>query len=380
MTSQIKNRKRRLLSLDGGGMLGLITLQILKKLEADLAAATGKGSSFRLGKFFDFIAGNSTGSIIATGLALGMTVDEITDFYIKSGDKMFSKNKWFRRHRSKYSEKNLRRILQDVTRNKNLGSDELTCLLMIVLQNASTNSTWLISNNPHSKYNAPSHQFCNLNLPLWQLVRASTAAPTFFSPEEISVNAQNMEDARFYFVDGGVSAHNNPALALFRTVSIHKEALSWDEGEQNLLLVSIGTGNVPRGDRSMSRRGRLLLKNAALIPTEMISTLSAEQDLNCRFLGRCLYGAPVDRELGDMIPRNEDGSLISTDVDTGKRFSYIRYNPDLSEKGLTELGLSNLKGSIFEKMDSTDFVVEFQEVGKKYAFENVSLKHIKMLQ
>ncbi|CAM3739689.1 hypothetical protein LIHA111178_05950 [Litorimonas haliclonae] len=357
-------------------MLGLITLEILKKLETELSLATGKGAKFRLGMFFDFIAGNSTGSIIATGLALGMTVDEIIEFYIDFGDEMFSKNVWFKRFRSKYNEKNLQKILQDVTENKLLGSDELTCLLLVVLQNASTNSTWLISNNPHSKYNEKAHKFCNLNLPLWQLVRASTAAPSFFSPEEINVNAQNRDNASFYFVDGGVSAHNNPALALYRTVSMHKENLSWREGEQNLLLVSIGTGNVPRGDSSISRRGRLFFKNAAMIPTEMISTLSAEQDINCRFLGRCLYGASVDRELGDMIPRDQDGIPISEDTDTGKRFSYIRYNPDLSSNGLTELGKSHISTKIFREMDNTKFTTEFREVGRKYAVDNVKVAHM----
>jgi hypothetical protein len=57
--------------------------------------------------------------------------------------------------------------------------------LLIVTQNASTDSPWSISTNPRGKYNDPARPDCNLRIPLWKLVRASTAAPIFFSPEEI---------------------------------------------------------------------------------------------------------------------------------------------------------------------------------------------------
>ena len=370
---QKQTTQRKLLSLDGGGMLGLITLEILKKLESDLANATNVGRQFRLGHFFDFIAGNSTGSIIATGLSLGMSVDELIEFYVSSGEQMFSKNSWLKRLRAKYSETNLTEILKDVTKNELLGSDKLLCMLMIVLQNASTNSTWLISNNPHSKYNDLKHPFCNLRLPLWQLVRASTAAPTFFRPEEIAVNAQG-ENNRFYFVDGGVSPHNNPALALYRTISHYHDTLKWDEGESNMLLISVGTGEVPRGDETVSKRGRMIFRNAKRIPTEMIATLSAEQDLNCRFLGRCVFGAPVDRELGDMIPRNGEGEPIGLDTDTGKKFSYARFNPDLSVEGLERLGLKNIDPDKFLDMDETSHVKEFRKVGRVYSEKYVNIE------
>src|SRR5438270_13180041 len=82
-------RPRRLLALDGGGIRGLITLGILQQLEQKLADATGLGSSFRLCRFFDYIAGTSTGAIIATGLARGMTATELIDFYRRTGAQMF---------------------------------------------------------------------------------------------------------------------------------------------------------------------------------------------------------------------------------------------------------------------------------------------------
>jgi predicted acylesterase/phospholipase RssA len=63
--------QRKLLALDGGGIRGVITLEILAELERQLAEKTGQGKAFRLGQYFDYVAGTSTGAIVAAGLAVG---------------------------------------------------------------------------------------------------------------------------------------------------------------------------------------------------------------------------------------------------------------------------------------------------------------------
>ncbi len=73
---QTANQKR-LLSLDGGGILGLISLMILKKIEDELKEGAPDPENFRLCDFFDYFAGTSTGAIIAAGLAVGKSVDEL---------------------------------------------------------------------------------------------------------------------------------------------------------------------------------------------------------------------------------------------------------------------------------------------------------------
>ena len=65
-----------------------------------------------------------------------------------------------------------------------------------------------VSNNPTAKYNALERTNCNLRIPLWQLVRGSTAAPTYFPPEVVKVG----ED-EFIFVDGGVTMYKQPRLS-----------------------------------------------------------------------------------------------------------------------------------------------------------------------
>ena len=71
---------------------------------------------------------------------------------------------------------------------------------------------------------------CNLDLPLWQLVRASTAAPTYFPPEVVTVGTQD-----FLFVDGGVTMYNNPAFQMFLMATLEPYRLQWKTGVDKML-------------------------------------------------------------------------------------------------------------------------------------------------
>src|SRR5947207_15928992 len=82
---------RRLLALDGGGIRGVITLEVLAEIERQLQQQLRRGGDFVLADFFDYIAGTSTGAIIGTCLALGMRVGDVSRFYEESGPAMFDK-------------------------------------------------------------------------------------------------------------------------------------------------------------------------------------------------------------------------------------------------------------------------------------------------
>src|SRR5215831_12780770 len=82
---------RKLLALDGGGIRGVITLEILAEIERQLQKKLGRGEDFVLADYFDYIAGTSTGAIIAACLSLGMRVEEVARFYKDSGPAMFDK-------------------------------------------------------------------------------------------------------------------------------------------------------------------------------------------------------------------------------------------------------------------------------------------------
>ena len=115
------------------------------------------------------------------------------------------------------------------------------------MRNATTDSPWPLSNNPAALYNRPDREFRNLDIPLWQLVRASTAAPTFFPPEVIDIGGGKS----FVFVDGGVTMYNNPAFQLFLMATLEPYNLGWATGEEQMLLVSIGTGTNPRANEDL---------------------------------------------------------------------------------------------------------------------------------
>jgi patatin-like phospholipase/acyl hydrolase len=71
---------KRILSLDGGGIRGILTLEYLGVIETILRKRSGR-DDFRLCDYFDLIGGTSTGSIIAAGLACGMLVDQLKQLY-----------------------------------------------------------------------------------------------------------------------------------------------------------------------------------------------------------------------------------------------------------------------------------------------------------
>src|SRR5215208_3357322 len=127
---------RKLLALDGGGIRGILTLEVLLKMEQLLAEATGKGEKFRLSDFFDYIGGTSTGAIIAAGLARGMSAGELLDFYQQTGPAMFDKA--FITNRFKYlykSEPLAKELKQTFGEQTNLQPDNLKCLLLVVTRN-----------------------------------------------------------------------------------------------------------------------------------------------------------------------------------------------------------------------------------------------------
>src|SRR5215467_7967539 len=104
--------RRKILALDGGGIRGVLTMEILVEIENQLRNALGRGSEFRLCDYFDYIGGTSTGAIIAAGLARGMSAHELLDFYISIGPKMFEKTWLLRRIKNYYKSEPLEQQLK----------------------------------------------------------------------------------------------------------------------------------------------------------------------------------------------------------------------------------------------------------------------------
>ena len=206
-----------------------------------------------------------------------------------------------------------------------------------------TDSPWAISSNPFAKYSDPTRPDNNRNIPLWQLVRASTAAPVFFPPEILNWDP-NDPNKSFVFVDGGLTPYNNPAFLLFRMATQPAYRLKWKTGEQNLLLVSVGTGAAAGVTDAVERN---IVGNMQNLPSELMYGIQVEQDINCRTLGRCVHGSEIDREMGNLV-------LPAETPDLGRFFRYVRYNADLSQKGLNDLGLDDIEAAAVQKWMLSD--------------------------
>jgi uncharacterized protein len=369
-----KQGPRKLLALDGGGIRGVMTLEVLEKIESELQSKLGRDNQFVLAEYFDYIAGTSTGAIIATCLSLGMRVADIRSFYIESGPAMFDKTNLIRRYfRNKFHDEKLAAMLQNVIAKKTgekiatLGSPALRTYLMLVLRNATTDSPWPVSNNPEAKYNDRARPDCNLDLPLWQLVRASTAAPTYFPPEVITFNDGD-KTYEFIFVDGGVTMYNNPAFQLFLMATVKPYKLEWPTGEDKMLLVSIGTGIAADANKNLSPEEMNIVYNASSLPSAFMFAASNEQDFLCRVFGKCLNGGMLDREVWEMKEASGQGPV------SPKLFTYMRYNADLTREGLDALGLSRIEPRSVQQLDSVAHIPELQEVGRAVA-KQVNIAH-----
>jgi predicted acylesterase/phospholipase RssA len=353
---------KRMLALDGGGIRGVISLEVLAGLERELRRHTGR-PALVLADYFDYIAGTSTGAIIAACLSLGAEVERLLALYTERGAEMFQKAALRSRTRYRYRHDPIERILKlEVGEDTTLGSDRLRTLLLIVLRNATTDSPWPVSNNPHAIFNDPALPDCNLDLPLWQLVRASTAAPVYFAPEKVRLG-----ETDFVFVDGAVTPYNNPALQLFVMATAPAFRLGWATGRDELLLVSVGTGNTAQARPDLDPSKMHLLYQAAASIGALLGSAAVQQDLMCRLLGDCRYGPVIDLEVGDA----RGGAIVDDPL-----LSYVRYDVDLTRAALDDLELRDIGLHQVLPMDAVEHVGSLRRVGRAVAERCVDLAHL----
>lgn len=221
----------RILTLDGGGIRGLISAIWLQALDERLAAAGKGGVRAR----FDLVAGSSTGALLAAGLASGIAPRELTALYEHFGDEVFPgrvERLWSRFTRTfteglsapRYSAHGLEAVLQRVFGERMLGS-ATPRLMAIAYDTLSRNPVFFKSFKPE-----------HATIPLWEVCRAATAAPAYF-PAHLTT----LEGQRRALIDGGVVANNPTACAIAEAVR-----LNGDERLDALVVLSIGTGQATR--------------------------------------------------------------------------------------------------------------------------------------
>lgn len=234
----------KILCIDGGGIKGIFSAQVLAEFEEAFGSLTSE--------HFDLVCGTSTGGIIALGVAAGIPMKDVVKFYIENGPRIFAHKKklwgylewpmilkqalaW-----SKYSDKELRKALKNVFKDKTIGqSQNLLCIPAFNI----TSSTPRIFKKDYGHLNQDdSKTFVEVAL-------ATSAAPTYFPIQEID---------HVQYVDGGIYA-NNPVLvalteAVFKGYWIKPLAEREGDDFDGVQILSISSCTLPSGDFARFKR------------------------------------------------------------------------------------------------------------------------------
>lgn len=213
-------RQRRLLSIDGGGILGTFPAAFLAGLEKDLPEP--------IGSYFDLIAGTSTGGIIAIGLAMGLRASEMLDLYEKRGPEIFGQGRgpfldillrkarlgrWFVLH--KYDSGPLKAILEEILGDRRIG--DANTRLLVPAWNPVARSVYIYKTAHHPRLR---NDYKCLAV---DAAMATAAAPTYFR--------QHVTQDSVGMTDGGTWANNPTALAVVEAIA----TLGWSRGSLHVL-------------------------------------------------------------------------------------------------------------------------------------------------
>lgn len=234
--SSLERNWRIIFSFDGGGIRGLISAYILSEIERVAFSSTNsKNKEKDLSKEFnplgiDLSTGTSVGSIIASGVSIGMRAEDILKNMIEGGPVIFSnqqENGWISRlfYASKFNETGLKKLLKKTFGNKTL--KEVDIPLLITAHDLSSGTPGDF-NSEEAKTN-PSRNY---------KIREATAASAAAAPILPYAFATNEKGVKRLFADGGISGVNNPVMEAVR------ESLNRYPNDR-IFLLSIGTGSLP---------------------------------------------------------------------------------------------------------------------------------------
>ena len=218
--------RRAILCLDGGGMRGILTIQLLKKLEAI--------AGIPCYQLFDMVAGTSTGAIIAGLITTGHDAIDIEKKYMDLVTEVFDKRKLGNRFvnppafsKELYRER-LKEIIKDLTLAQACATTDIDLMITSRDIAAAEETFFSCFKQPDGSYYGTYKDIL-----LRAAMEATMSAPTYFYPLE-------------RFLDGGTTTYNNPALAAFmEAVSYSSPAKNENLSEYKLsaiTLLSFGTG------------------------------------------------------------------------------------------------------------------------------------------
>ncbi|HYL35442.1 MAG TPA: CBASS cGAMP-activated phospholipase [Bryobacteraceae bacterium] len=221
----------RILSIDGGGIRGIIPAMLLAEIEA----RTGQP----IAKLFDLVAGTSTGGILALGLTIPRcqrapvyTAQRFVELYEHEGARIFSRSLLWTIFAidnftlKKYSSRGIEQVLEEYFGDSRL-RDAVTDVLVTSYEIGRRFPFFFRSAKARQR---PDYDFLTRDV-----ARATSAAPSYFEPMKLATGTNS---DYYNLIDGGVFANNPAACALVEARTTHRDA--------DYLLVSLGTGSLTR--------------------------------------------------------------------------------------------------------------------------------------
>ncbi|MCZ6690502.1 MAG: patatin-like phospholipase family protein [Planctomycetota bacterium] len=224
----------RILSLDGGGIRGIITAVWLNRLEEILGG--------RLRNHFDLVAGTSTGSILACAVSAGIDTGKVIDLYQSHGRDVFPgrARRWLSRlsrvftegpSAPKYDGKGLQNELKRLFKTLTFGQLKIKPTLVTAYNTLERQA--VVLKNTTKRFQS---------IPVWEVCKASSAAPTFFPAHILRIRRRKAP-----LIDGGVVANNPTACAIAEAAKIQAKRVENKQVPMDRFVVaSFGTGAVTR--------------------------------------------------------------------------------------------------------------------------------------
>lgn len=219
--------KKKILCIDGGGIKGVFPASFLAAVEENISG--------RVADYFDLIVGTSTGGIIALGLGLGLSSQEILTFYKQNGEKIFGGNRLLKSLRhflfSKYDQQALKTALEVTFAERKLGDSKNR--LAIPSLDLQTGKVYIHKTAHHERFRT------DYKRPVVDVALSTSAAPTFFPAHLLATGSP--------LVDGGIWSNNPIGLAVVEAIGI----LKWRA--EDLQILSIGCTSSPISKRKLAR-------------------------------------------------------------------------------------------------------------------------------
>jgi hypothetical protein len=301
---------KRILAVDGGGVRGALAVGLISRIETTLRQKLGR-PDLVLSDYFDLIGGTSTGAIIAAGLALGRSADDLAELYRRLGPRVF--------HggglrvpliQPRFDPKRLEAVIREELGDATLGNAAWKTGFAAIAKRVDTGSSWVLTNCPRARYwegnpeevkaqpdPALRRTKPNKDYPLATVVQASAAAPFYFDMVQLEVTRGDTGA----FFDGAMTPHGNPALQLAMTALVPAYGFGWAPGADKLMIVSVGTGaQRPRRPEWAKRPARLAIWKAIHALTCLSYDTGQLAISTLQWLGASPQPWTINSEVGDM--------------------------------------------------------------------------------